>query len=788
MRSSIVAITVVLLISSLCYSQTDTNNLGVNYGFGDIEIIKLDWGIKELCLGDFNRDGRNDIAIANNRKAKIELLLQQETIGPVEQPIAVDEEDVDVNLLNGQSRFKKDSVAISQKVASLVCGDLNSDGLLDLAFYGEPQGLYVILQKEAIKASETLNWRTRKKIKIEDGLLSQNALVCDDLNNDGKDDLVLSGRDTIYIILQKEDGSLAEAVKYPISERPLGVKVGDLNGDKINDLLILTNNKEKPVFVRFGLEAGKLGPQFQFFSEMPYNWELANIDDTPGNELLTVDSRSGRLICYKLLLENKSDSEWPILFYPLESGQGQANRDLVVGDVDGDGLADVTISDPGAAELILYKQSKGIGLSEPVRFPALSDITSLSIADIDGDSKAEIAVLSVKEKALGISKFENDRLSFPKPLDLIDEPVASVLSDIDQDKKIDCVYISKDVNDVRTLRIIYSLDKSGKKGLFGHKTSDTALVLEKLDSNPAGIKAVDVDQDGLKDVLIFVQYDKPILVRQVKKGTFEVVIAKGTQESLIKEANLLSTFVADIDGKKGKELLISQKNFARSLVFSQGESWSIIDQYNAKSTENNIATVAAFGLDTKEAPAILLLDGQKGQLQILKAGDDKTYRFDKEIEVGKWASAGHLKMLYAPLTGGEGKSILLFDSSKFALVTTPAKSSHAYTLEQKFSYETKIKDGLYGDVTSGDINDDGKPDIVMVEYKNNHIEILALDKENKPTPAMRFKIYEEKGYRDDKRGKISVEPREMAIADVNNDGKADLVTVIHDRIIIYPQD
>jgi len=243
MRSSIVAITVVLLISSLCYSQTDTNNLGVNYGFGDIEIIKLDWGIKELCLGDFNRDGRNDIAIANNRKAKIELLLQQETIGPVEQPIAVDEEDVDVNLLNGQSRFKKDSVAISQKVASLVCGDLNSDGLLDLAFYGEPQGLYVILQKEAIKASETLNWRTRKKIKIEDGLLSQNALVCDDLNNDGKDDLVLSGRDTIYIILQKEDGSLAEAVKYPISERPLGVKVGDLNGDKINDLLILTNNK-----------------------------------------------------------------------------------------------------------------------------------------------------------------------------------------------------------------------------------------------------------------------------------------------------------------------------------------------------------------------------------------------------------------------------------------------------------------------------------------------------------------------------------------------------------------
>jgi hypothetical protein len=218
----------------------------------------------------------------------------------------------------------------------------------------------------------------------------------------------------------------------------------------------------------------------------------------------------------------------------------------------------------------------------------------------------------------------------------------------------------------------------------------------------------------------------------------------------------------------------------------------VIDQYNAKSTDNQILAVAAFNLDAAspaDRPSILLLDGQKGQLQILKAGNDKTYRVDKDLEVGNFSSAAHLKMLFAPLTGGEVESLLLFDSKKFALVTPLSSKNYAQNLEQQFSYETKIKDGVYGNLAAGDINNDGRTDIIMVEYGRSHIEILALDADEKPVPAMRFKIFEEKSYRDSKpRPKASAEPRELTVADVTGDGKDDLVTVIHDRIIIYPQD
>ena len=815
----IAVVLISVIFANVKAQQTDFNpDLSGYYGFGEMEIIKLDWGIKDLKVADFNGDGRNDIAVVNNIKSRIELLLQKESVGPAETEVAVDPNDVNVNVITPPTRFERQGIPLSQKVYCLACGDLDSDKIMDLAFYGEPRGLYVILQKTSdteagqpapdVSGSagkpKTLSWRTKKKINIDDGLLTSNALVCADLNNDGAADLALAGRDCVYILLQK-DGSLAEPVKYPTGAQMLGIEVGDLNGDGINDLILVTSDNEKPLYVRFGLKTGQFGPQVQFSIEKPYIFKLHNIDGQVGDEILSVDAGSGRLICYKLTAEKQKDADWPILSYPLTSGEGSTKRDLAVADFDGDGLADVTISEPGAAELVFYRQIAGLGLTEPVRFPAFTDITSLCTADINSDGKTELAVLSVKEKVIGISEFKDDRLSFPKPIDLTGEPLAMNIADIDSDGSMDCVYVSRDANDIRTFRTIYNLAAANKIGADLAKgkgktskaaqktgTATPALELKKLTSNPEGLKVVDVDQDGLQDVLVFVGYELPILVHQVRKREFEIIDSPKAQAGLVKNASLRSIAVADVDGKTGKELLVAEKSFARSLVFSEAGIWTIIDQYNAKSTENQISAVAAFDIGGENLggrPAILLLDGQKGQLQILKSGEDKTYRLEKELDVGKWNAAANLKMLFTPLTGKEAKSILLFDGEKFALITPPTASEVRQNLEQQFSYETQIKDGSYGNLIAGDINSDGQPDIIMVEYKRNHIEILTLDSNNKPTPAMRFKIFEEKSYREDRSaGRSGVEPRELIIADVTGDGKNDLVTIIHDRIIIYPQD
>ena len=295
-----------LLVKAMDTNQPDTINivsddLRAYFGFGEMEIVKLDYGLRCLLVADFDRDGRNDMAIANNKKSAIELLIQKKDKGLEEQPVAVDPNDVDINALVTTTRFHRQTLPVSQRIYALVCGDLNSDGLVDLAFYGEPRGLYVILQKQGSQKGgkqKTIEWQQRKRININDALPSENALTCADIDNDGKKDLILSGRDTVYIVFQKQDGTLGEPIKYPAAARILGVDVGDLNGDGKNDLVIYTDDLERPIHVRMGRKNNQLGPEIRLIAESPVAAEISNIDGKAGDEIVIVDAVSRRLACY----------------------------------------------------------------------------------------------------------------------------------------------------------------------------------------------------------------------------------------------------------------------------------------------------------------------------------------------------------------------------------------------------------------------------------------------------------------------------------------------------------
>ncbi len=60
------------------------------------------------------------------------------------------------------------------------------------------------------------------------------------------------------------------------------------------------------------------------------------------------------------------------------------------------------------------------------------------------------------------------------------------------------------------------------------------------------------------------------------------------------------------------------------------------------------------------------------------------------------------------------------------------------------------------------------------------------DAHHKLVPANRWQVFEEKTFRG--RHSDLPEPREAIVTDLTGDGKKDLAVIVHDRIIVYPQE
>ena len=135
-------------------------------------------------------------------------------------------------------------------------------------------------------------------------------------------------------------------------------------------------------------------------------------------------------------------------------------------------------------------------------------------------------------------------------------------------------------------------------------------------------------------------------------------------------------------------------------------------------------------------------------------------------------------------------SLILCGMDKLLRIAVTEKT---YSLKQRACFEPDIKGGRFGALTVGDINSDGCPDIILCEQARHHVEILTFDTKGELVSGYKFKVFEEPRAQEENvfqegRQQGGGEPRAVTIGDVTGDGKNDLILLVHDRIIIYPQD
>jgi hypothetical protein len=101
------------------------------------------------------------------------------------------------------------------------------------------------------------------------------------------------------------------------------------------------------------------------------------------------------------------------------------------------------------------------------------------------------------------------------------------------------------------------------------------------------------------------------------------------------------------------------------------------------------------------------------------------------------------------------------------------------------TYESKRTEAKLADLAAGDLNGDGCPDVVFTDTGEQSLEIATFAGDPELLSGITFKLFERKSFRG---GADPIEPRDMAIGDVDGDGRSDIVLIVHDRVIVLRQD
>jgi hypothetical protein len=758
-------------------AAADTNR----FGFAGREIFPIDSQISQLHVADLDGDGLNDIIVVNNARSRINLLYNQTgktNLTAKPKPTGKSEP----NELPPDARFRVDSIASEKRIFALAVTDLNGDGRPDLAYYGDPRELIVLYNQG------TNGWSAPKRWPIDDAQLSQNALCTGDLNGDGRTDSVLLADNCVYFLPQQADHSLGEPQKIPISGTVKSVQVVDADGDGRSDFLLVNWEDRSPFRLRLQKPDGSLGPELYFSMAPIRSYWADNLEASNKTQVITIAANSGRAQVSEFTRKpaeplSGAFRQGQFQVWPFTRTE-KARRGLLWADVNGDGLPDLLVAEPESGQVSLCFQQPDGSLAAPKTFPTLAGISDLAAADWNDDGKPEIFMLSADERQVGVARLDDkQRLPFPTLIPLDGKPLALATGKLQAGAK-------------PVLAVIVEPEAKGDqevRRLLVTRTADGQTRSQKLSkdfkANPSALAFHDADQDGLTDLIILVPYEKVKILRQVPGKDFEEldVDPPGGARELAQPW----LGAADLDGDGKAELLLTQKNFLRAVVAQREASlpnstnqgawtFTVKEQINGAGSNSRLAGAAALTNGTNAAPSLFLLDLERKVLTLCerdRAGVWQTVR-NISLPVSEFTSL-------QPLAFGAGKTNAVACLGLNA-VACLLLDGQVWDLTELDGYETPIKDGHLTDVVSGDLDNDGRKDLVFLETARNYLDVVLFDARHKLVPANRWQVFEERTFR--ARRSDFPEPREAVVADVTGDGKNDLIILVHDRVIVYPQE
>ncbi len=345
-------------------------------------------------------------------------------------------------------------------------------------------------------------------------------------------------------------------------------------------------------------------------------------------------------------------------------------------------------------------------------------------------------------------------------------------ADFNGDGHFDLVYASVDKRD-RRLFLIPGISRW---------TEAVEIELSTLDTDPLALRVVDLDADGRLDLALFLAHDSLRLLIQNGDGQFkEIEHTTGFGRSLVADVDPSAFALGDVTGDGAEEMIIANSGFARALRLEDSGKIRISAQFNPRSSGAEIAAAAILGNHGSGERLVVLLEPSADRLHVLRPGRGGVWRFVENIDL---PSIDLVEMRSVDLDGSGTDDLVLFGSDR--LIWLPVGLDDP-VLGSVSSWECDLEGVSYQLTGIGDLDADGSPEVVAIDTRDSHVlDVLHPGDDDEWSSLLHFTVFEVDPHYEGQRGSVN-QPREILIADLTNDGRDDLVLVVHDRVLLYPQ-
>lgn len=314
-----------------------------------------------VAVGDFNHDGRADLAVAN----------YDTTAG------SSDSVSVLLNTGNGTFAAAQNYQADAGTTAVAV-GDFNGDGIQDLVAVSTSTQRLTVLKGNG---DGTFTPGTRHFGAGEIPL----RLAVADFNGDGIADVAVAnkGSNNVSVLLGNGDLTFRGAISYPAGTSPFAVVVGDFNGDGIPDLAV-SNAGSNNVTVLLGKGDGTFQPGVSFaVGTSPAFLAVADVNGDQIPDLVVANTGSNNVS----VLIGKGDGTFQAADnYPAKGGP----IGIAAADMDGDGKLDLVATSYGGNRVIVLHGNGDGTFTAAAAYDVGSGPLAVAAGDFNGDSRTDI--------------------------------------------------------------------------------------------------------------------------------------------------------------------------------------------------------------------------------------------------------------------------------------------------------------------------------------------------------------------------------------------------------------